>query len=321
MFKRLRILTIGFLLAACGNSQIPPTSTPIPPTAIATATPLIPTLAPTLTSLPPTPEPTATPPVGLTNIFETPSGGVNRTLWLYQPSTYHKGTRVPLVLDLHGLTADAPGEQALSGLTPKAEAEGFIVVYPNGIDHAWRVGPASADVQFMRDLIAQLQVVYSIDPKRIYVTGMSNGGGMANRVGCDLADIVAAIGPVAGAYDFWDQCQPSRPIPVIAFHGLTDKTVLYQGGAQGTQEPPIHTWAEAWAKRNGCSPTPSVTQPVTSVTTEIWGNCSQNADVVLYTLDHHGHSWPGSTLLPAITSQAINATNLIWDFFKAHPLP
>jgi len=317
MLKLLHILTIGFLLAACGNSQTLLTPTPVPPT----ITPLIPTLPPTSTALPPTPEPTATPRVGLSTTFEITSGGVQRTFLLYQPSSYHKGTPIPLVLDFHGLGADAPGEQALSGFTPKAEAEGFIVVYPNGLDNAWRTGPASPDVQFTRDLISQLEAVYSIDPKRIYVAGMSNGGGMTNRLGCDLADIIAAIGPVAGAYNFWKQCQPARPIPVIAFHGLTDKVVPYEGAGEGIAEPPIHTWAEAWANRNGCAPTPSVTQPVPSVTAETWGNCSQNADVILYTLDHHGHSWPGSAMLPQITSQAINATDLIWDFFKAHPLP
>ncbi len=107
----------------------------------------------------------------------------------------------------------------------------------------------------------------------------------------------------------------------MAFHGLNDNIVPYEGTARDRILPPIHDWAVAWAERNGCAATPTVTEVNDTVTQETWGNCDEGADVVLYAIEAHGHSWPGSELLPEITSQAINATDVIWDFFKAHPLP
>lgn len=309
------LLAAGLALAACNRPLAQRLATPEELPTVAAPTALTPLVSATPVSG------SVTAGTGQSGTFEIESGGVQRTFLLYQPSTYQKGTAVPLVLNFHGLTSDGPGEQALSGMTPKAEAEGFIVVYPNGIDHAWRDGPASADVVFARDLISQLQKTYTIDPKRIYVTGMSNGGGMTNRLACDLADVVAAAGPVAGAYNGWRICNPAHPMPLIAFHGLNDNVVPYGGAPQGLNEPPIHDWAQAWADRNGCGATPTVSQPDPTVKEEAWGGCTQNADVVLYTLDNHGHSWPGSALLPGITSQAINATDLMWAFFVAHPLP
>jgi polyhydroxybutyrate depolymerase len=167
-----------------------------------------------------------------------------------------------------------------------------------------------------------LENQYSIDPGRIFATGISNGGGMANRVGCDLADVIAAIAPDAGAYNFWQDCSPSRPVPVLAFHGLDDNLVPYNGGTPQAMEPPIPEWAAAWAKRDDCNYAPLVTAPVGGVTVQTWTGCQGNAEVILYTLANHGHSWPGSSVMPgAITSQAVSATDVMWDFFKAHPMP
>jgi polyhydroxybutyrate depolymerase len=174
----------------------------------------------------------------------------------------------------------------------------------------------------VRDLIASLERQYSIDPKRIYATGISNGGGMTDRVGCTMADIIAAIAPDSGAYNFWQDCSPSRPMPILAFHGLDDNVVPYNGGTPQIMEPPIQDWAAAWAQRDGCTSTPATTTPVTGVTVQTWSGCQGNAEVILYTLANHGHSWPGSPVMPkAITSQAVNATDVMWEFFKAHPLP
>jgi polyhydroxybutyrate depolymerase len=199
------------------------------------------------------------------------------------------------------------------------------VVYPDGLNHTWYdgLGPnGEADLQFIRNLISYIESQYSIDPKRIYATGISNGGGMTNRLGCDMADLIAAIAPDSGAYNFWENCSPSRPVPVLAFHGLVDNLVPYEGGNPRIMEPPIEEWAASWAGRNGCSPTPQLTTPVETVTVRTWSNCQDNADVILYTLENHGHSWPGSSVMPkAITSQAINATDVMWEFFIAHPMP
>jgi polyhydroxybutyrate depolymerase len=199
------------------------------------------------------------------------------------------------------------------------------VVYPAGLEQKWNVFPSAAmdaDLRFIRDIILTLQREYSLDPKRIYATGISNGGGMANRLACDLSDVIAAIAPVAGAYNAWKNCYPSRPVPVLAFHGLDDQIAPYAGVGRGNVEPPIQDWASAWAKRNGCDPAPAALSQTATMTVEQWQNCEAGSKVILYTLANHGHSWPGTNYLPAaITSNEVNATDLILQFFQNHRLP
>ncbi|HEU0296456.1 MAG TPA: PHB depolymerase family esterase [Anaerolineales bacterium] len=253
------------------------------------------------------------------------SGGVTRHYILHVPSSYRPENAVALILNFHGYTSNSGQEENLSDMSAKADREGFLVVYPDGIDTTWFTGSGKdgqRDQQFIRDLIAALEGQYNIDPKRIYATGISNGGGMTNQLACDMADAIAAIAPVAGAYNFWQNCHPSRPVPVLAFHGLDDNIVPYEGGTRKAIEPPIKEWAAAWATRNGCSSTPDVTTPMNTVTVHTWSNCKEDADVILYAVANHGHSWPGSPVMPeSSTSQAINATDLMWDFFQAHPMP
>jgi polyhydroxybutyrate depolymerase len=304
------------MLTACDRPQavtVMPTETTAPE-----ATPLpIPTLVGTPT---PVPQPTAV------DRGETIAqiDGVARTIRLYVPSSYDSSLPTPLVINMHGLSADPNQQWALSGMSAKADEEGFIVAYPLGRDNQWYDGPGPRgddDVEFIRLVIQNLQGRYNIDPKRIYATGMSNGGGMANRLACAAADLIAAIGPVSGAYNFWQACTPSRPIPVIAFHGLADKIAPFEGAEHDNILPPIEEWAAAWAERNGCDPEPTETVEVESVTREAWGNCEQGADVVLYRIDGMGHYWPGSDLVPEFGTQAIHATDVMWDFFMAHPMP
>ena len=106
---------------------------------------------------------------------------------------------------------------------------------------------------------------------------------------------------------------------MLAFHGKADNIVPYEGSRQRAMEPPIHDWAAAWAQCDRCDATLSATQPVQGVTRETWSGCQGGVEVILYSIDDHGHSWPGSAWLPGITSQAINATDVMWDFFVAHP--
>jgi polyhydroxybutyrate depolymerase len=253
------------------------------------------------------------------------SSGVTRHYLLHIPSSYQQDKSDPLILNFHGYGSNSQQEENLTGMSAKADRENFIVVYPDGLDHTWYDGSGEkgdADKQFIRDLVANLENQYSIDSKRIYATGISNGGGMTNRLGCDMADLIAAIAPDSGAYNFWQNCNPSRPVPLMAFHGLNDNIVPYDGGTPMAMEPPIEEWAASWGTRNGCSSSPNITTPAEGVTVRTWSGCKENADVILYTLANHGHSWPGSAVMPkAITSQAVNATDVMWEFFKAHPMP
>jgi len=254
-----------------------------------------------------------------------PSGGATRHYLLHIPPSYKAGVAVPLVINFHGFSSNSRQEEVLTGMSAKADQEGFIVVYPDGLDATWYPGHGAngeADLRFIRDLIAWIENNYSIDPKRIYATGISNGGGMANRVGCDMADVIAAIAPDSGAYNFWQDCSPSRPVPVLAFHGLDDHIVPYEGGTPEAMLPPIEKWAASWAARNGCADSPDISTAIKTVTVRTWTNCREDAEVILYSLANHGHSWPGSSVMPAaITSHAVNATDVMWDFFVKHPMP
>ena len=180
-----------------------------------------------------------------------------------------------------------------------------------------RVGKGQRAYQLIDTLVGRL----SIDPKRVYALGFSNGGGLVDNLGCFLSDKIAAIAPVAGAYIYWAECNPSRPVPVLAFHGTADEAVPYRGGGSS-----IPNWAGAWAGRNGCEPQPKNTSPEENVIIDTWGNCAENAIVTLYTIEGGGHVWPGSPLWENLRKlegypQGVVATDLIWDFFQAHPQP
>lgn len=266
-------------------------------------------------------------------------GGRARRYLLHIPPGYDAADApVPLVVSLHGLISSARQQAAISGLSDKADTAGFIVVYPQGlgVPTRWDTRPDTADepnrdVAFIRALVAQLQADLNIDPARVYVTGLSNGGGMTNRLGCDAADVFAAIAPVAGAYTFWEDCEPARPVPVIAFHGTDDPIVPYEGAAArefipGLSLPPVPEWAAGWAVRNDCGPASTVTVEsfeTGDVVIEAWGGCAAGAEVTLYTVGGVGHVWPGGPDLPLVGNGTgpVNASDVIWAFFEAHPMP
>ena len=270
-------------------------------------------------------------------------GTATRSATLYVPAKYSSTpSNVPLVLAFHGYGSNGPQQEKLSRLDLLADAHGCLVAYPDGLPvdpnepnsghFHWDANPGSADVKFIGDLIKTLIDIYhyKVDTTRIYATGLSNGGGMANRVGCDLASVFAAIAPVEGGYaePGWAVCKPARSIPVITFHGTPDATVPYNGGlgtgaAAGIGFPSIPDWAAAWALRDACNATPTVAlydnDPDVTVTT--YSQCGGNASVVLYSIGDNGHAWPGSFMLGA--SHAINANTEMWKFFTqyAAPLP
>lgn len=253
------------------------------------------------------------------------SGGRARGYRLHVPSSYDSSQPTSLIIALHGYAAGPKSQERLSGLSDLADAEGFIVVYPEGLPDrqgrkGWLSGPqATDDVVFIRDLIDQLSSQLALDPARIYVTGMSNGGGMAHKLGCQLSDRVAAIAPVAGAY-LYPVCQPERPVPVVAFHGQADPVVPYGGG---DPLPAVEDWAAGWAARNGCGPTPAIVYQQGEVTGRGWNQCADGADVLLYTVEGGGHTWPGGGKMGQefgrITTD-VDASAAMWAFFQEHSM-
>jgi polyhydroxybutyrate depolymerase len=258
------------------------------------------------------------------------SSGQDRRYLLFVPTTYDAARPTPLVISIHGYS-EWPAHQAqISGWSDLAQEYGFLVVYPEGIGfpRRWRAGSQSGDplvdVRFISDLIDELERQYNIDRTRIYANGLSNGGGMSILLGCTLADRITAIGSVSGGYLYpLDECRPSRPVPMIAFHGTADPIVPYLGGPSRYFDlpfPAIPEWVSARAKLNGCGSSPEEL-PVSGEASGIrYSGCDQGADVVFYMIDGGGHSWPGGEPLPkwiaGPTTQDIDATRVMWEFFS-----
>jgi polyhydroxybutyrate depolymerase len=272
-------------------------------------------------------------------------GGLKRTYLLHLPKGYDGKTPLPLVVVFHGGGGNAPNAVRMTGMDPKADAEKFIVVYPNGTGprndalltwDGWTCcGPALDnhvdDVGFVRALVTKLEAEYHIDRKRIYATGLSNGGMMTYRVGCELSDIFAAIAPVAGALDT-DEFHPANPVSVIIFHGTADQHILYNGGIPRETfdrhqriDKPVSYAVDCWVKHDGCASTPVRTK-TGHITHDVYAGGKNGTAVELYTIEGQGHAWPGGkkgrehgNVDPPTTE--ISATDLMWDFFKEHPKP
>jgi polyhydroxybutyrate depolymerase len=271
------------------------------------------------------------------------TGGVERSFYMHEPAQSLPGTR-PLVLVLHGGGGNGKISAMMSGFNPKADAEGFLAVYPNGSGRfgedrllTWNAGHCCAyamrervnDVAFLSDLIDELVRRDRVDPKRVYVTGMSNGGMMSFRLGRELSHKVAAIAPVVGAM-FGDETPPAMPMPVLMFNSRTDKAVPFEGGPAGVRGgravadadlKPVALALDFWARANRCAPPPAVAREP-GVTITRYERCAGGARVVLYALEGGGHSWPGGRSSGRGGADEpdpnVHATDLMWDFFKQH---
>ena len=264
------------------------------------------------------------------------SSGETRRYLLYVPENNDPSQPVPLVITFHGF-AQWPNNQAnVSQWNPIADREGFIVVYPSGthFPRRWRASAEQAeglekDVAYINDLIDELQSQYNIDSARIYANGLSNGAGMTFLLGCRLSERISAIGAVGGAYTYpLDRCEPARPVPMIAFHGNADPIVPYYGGPSRDFDfpfPSIPVWMKQRASLNGCDPTPSLLPSSGSVTGVRYSDCDADAEVIFYTIDGGGHTWPGGKPLPeritGETNMDISASETMWEFFHQYTLP
>ena len=264
------------------------------------------------------------------------SGGEEREYLLHVPKSYDPDTPTPLVVSMHGAALWPAQQKNLSRWNRLADEHGFIVVYPSGtgMPKVWMRSRSGAfrDSDFISKLIDTLMAEYNIDPTRIYADGLSNGGGMALVLSCTLSERIAAIGLVAAAPSAPTvSCDSHRPVPTIAFHGTLDSIVPFEGGPVGGPFkssnivfPPVREWISNLGKRNGCMPGPleSVTAP--GVTRVEYGDCAEDASVVLYVIQDGGHTWPGGKPMPewqlGLTSNAVDATGEIWAFFLDHML-
>jgi polyhydroxybutyrate depolymerase len=259
------------------------------------------------------------------------SSGVKREYLLYVPGNYDRSRPTPLVISMHGAAGWPAQQMNLSGWNRVAESQGFLVVYPSGAEgpgpRVWHEDDAR-EVRFISELIDKLEADYNIDPARIYANGLSNGGGMTFALSCTLSSRIAAVGMVGAAHFLpWSWCTDHRAVPMIAFHGTADPMMPYNGGRSWVaagQFPSVPAWTAAWARRNRCGAKP-VESPVAADVTRIeYTDCADGAAVVLYRIQGGGHTWPGGEPLPkwlaGSTSNGVDATSQMWEFFRQHRL-
>jgi polyhydroxybutyrate depolymerase len=258
-------------------------------------------------------------------------GNVERNASVHVPAKYDPTVATMLVLNFHGYLADATQQAELSKMNAASDTRGFIVVYPNGIQNSWNAGTCCGtaasqkvdDVGFVSALIDKLEADYCIDPKRVFATGMSNGGFLSNRLGCELSDRIAAIAPVAGVLGIpLDSCNPPRKVPVMHFHGTADFVVPY-GGNAFLGYPAVKDSVGRWIKLDACGDATATTYSQGDATCATSQGCGDGSEVTLCTIQDGGHTWPGGAPMAGLgkTSTDLDATNHMLDFFEKHPMP
>lgn len=274
--------------------------------------------------------------------FQILHSGVQRAYIVHVPPGYRPGARLPVVLALHGGggNMDHMARDDVYGLRAKADQAGFIIVFANGVSRfrsgllaTWNAGRCCGaardnkadDVGFLRAVVDRVGGDFSIDRRRVFAIGMSNGGMMAYRLACDAADVFAGIMSVAGT-DSTTTCAPSRPVPVLHIHARDDDHVLFAGGAgktfrdpsQVTDFTPVPEAIGRWIRLDRAAPAGQKVLSNAGVTCEFHPALPGGAPVELCVTATGGHSWPGGakTFSGATPSRAIRANDVMWDFFS-----
>lgn len=269
-------------------------------------------------------------------------GGLTRNYRVYLPTNFNSSTSLPLVINMHGLGSNSQAEELYSQFDNVADTGRCVVVYPDGISNQWNVvigctgstTPCTGvdDVGFISALIDTMHSNYNIDLGRVYSTGMSDGGFMTFRLACELSCRIAAAASVTGllqeAYPLYPQCNPTRKMPMMQFHGTADSVVKYTNN--GPYVANVPNTNSRWISIDGCPSSPVVTNlpdvtttDSTTVTENYYGLCGDSTLYIQYTINGGGHTWPGAISIPSNgkTNQDISATSLIWNFFKQYSTP
>lgn len=296
-------------------------------------------------------------------------GGMDRRYLVYLPVAYDHAAATPVILNLHGSGGNAESNISMTGMNETADIYGFIVVYPEGTGTtilgktiaAWNTGIDERiadvdDVGFIAAVIEKVKTDFHGDSERIFATGISNGAQMAYRLACERADIIAAIAPVA-AQGARIACSPSRPVPIIHFHGTDDPCALYDGGMCGGciqkyfkemldieprqisfQCESVLEYIKGWMAINRLRDTAPYVFYENDAAQCIGYGKDDQGEIVLCTVKGMGHTWPGGTYgipckngldaekcakwisVVGALSNDIFANELMWEFFKKHPL-
>lgn len=267
--------------------------------------------------------------------------GLKRQYLVHVPKGYDSSKPTPLVVAMHGGggNMEIQANDTYYGLISKSEESGTIVVFPNGYSRrktgklaTWNAGECCGaardddadDVGFIRAMLVELRKELNIDARRIYATGMSNGGMMSYRLACEMSDVFRAIAPVAGT-DNTEMCKPSHPVSVLHIHAKNDTHVLFEGGAGPdaiksavNDFTSVPSTIAKWVALNECASRPKRILEKSGAYCDVYSSCASGVEVQLCVTEDGGHSWPGGqkprgTGMP---SRALSATDVIWDFFQ-----
>jgi len=250
------------------------------------------------------------------------SGGITRTALLHVPPAAARGSRpLPLVLAFHGAGWWGKWMETYTGLSAVADKGNFFVVYPDAVGKravwniAGRPGSTPDDVGFARDLLGQLEDRLCVDEGRAFATGVSNGGGMAARLGCELSDRLLAVAPVAGGYSSLPPCLPAQPTSVMEIHDTDDPVVPYKGrGPSGAGSVP--RYVHDWVARDRCAVRSGLSRPNRHVLRRYWAPCADGVTVEQLVVLGGGHEWPGAMAVQN-RPRSISASGQVWRFFAA----
>lgn len=260
--------------------------------------------------------------------------GLERSYRQFVPSGVADGAHLPLVVALHGGLGSGDQFAAASNFETLAQSSGFVVVFPDGLDRTWNAGTCCGqsvkkntdDVGFLAALITELTKTAPIDADRVFVAGHSNGAMMAFRFGCERADLVKAIAPVAGSLEI-PECKPSRGVSLLAIHGDADQNHPIDGGVgsrsiAGVSYRSMQDTLAMWTKAMGCDGNPA--QSVDgALTTTTWKGCADGARAEFVVIAGADHPWPGGKAgVPGRSgepSKELDATKAVWNFFESLP--
>jgi polyhydroxybutyrate depolymerase len=222
-----------------------------------------------------------------------------------------RGHRAPLVLALHFASGTGAEMERNSRLTPEARRSGFAVAYPSASqNHFW---DASADYARLGRTLDAVQRVACIDPSRVYVSGISNGGFMATVLACRMAGRVAAAALFAPGIGGTGDCSPSRPVSILEIHGTADPIVPYRSA---TPDQDVPAFVAAWARRDGCSSSSRTQRVRGPVTVFEWPGCRAGAQVQHLRLAGGRHI----ELLPELRAAGIDPAHEAWRFLASKRL-
>jgi polyhydroxybutyrate depolymerase len=266
--------------------------------------------------------------------------GVERTYFVHLPQNYNSTESYALIFAMHGGgSIGYQGVEAQSQLSELSDAENFIVVYPEGLEQigfrTWNAGdccPSATllgtdDAGFINALLEKLKLELSINQKKVYATGFSNGGQLAYKLANRYPTKFAAVSAVAGVLqDF--PFNPARKVPIIHFHSYQDTTAPYFGGFSDApfitfEFPSVESTLLLIANNYNCN---LIKQTIFSDSNAYdffrYSDCDHNVQIELYVSQDGGHTWPGGQAFATMPiTNHFNASSLMWDFFQNYELP